>query len=201
MSPESATLDIGDTQQFTLVGDGDPSSPDIVWELDPDNGVASVDQNGLVTALASGSTTLRAGGCEAHIQVLMAAPTIDGANTTIAVVDGNVVATVQASGDGIQSLEVDHNAEGTLPEFSVYADPANVWGDAESATQAAAAGLEATYADGLWTLTFLQGGAALQTFVDDYAGNIQLYLVVHNAEGKASGTMDGGNYHRLEITV
>lgn len=129
------------------------------------------------------------------------APTIDSGSTSIEEVAGDVVVKVQASGDKLYSLEVGHNAQGTLPEFTIYADSSDVWGDPQSASDAVDAGVEATFDNGLWTLTLKDGGAALETWKTDFGGEIKMYIVVHNTEGNASGDMSGSNYHLLEITV
>jgi hypothetical protein len=66
-----------------------------------------------------------------------------------------------------------------------------VWGDPASQSQADAASVVATYNGGTWTLTFLEGGAALNTWIDELGGNIRLYSVVHNTDGNSSGSMSG----------
>ena len=129
------------------------------------------------------------------------APVIDTNNSSIQEVGGDVVITVQAGGDDLDYLEVDHNAEGTLPEFSIYADSNDVWGDPQSQADADAAGIEATYSNGTWTITLLEGGTALNTWINDFGGYIRMLFVVHNTDGNASGSMSGGNYFELELTV
>lgn len=128
-------------------------------------------------------------------------PTIDQGATSITQVGGDILVQVKGSGEELYSLEIDHNAEGILPEFTLYADPDNVWGDPQSASQAAGAGVSASFTDGLWTLTIQDGGAAKNVFVDQLNGNIRLYVVVHNSEGGSSGSMNDGSYLTLELTI
>lgn len=132
----------------------------------------------------------------------LAAPVIDEAGSSIAADDaGNVVARIKVNGEQLYSLEVDHNAEGLLPEFTIYADSANVWGTPESASQAVTAGVEATYVDGEWVITFLDGGAAKDVFMTQRGGRFRLVFVAANAEGTKSGSMSGQEYFVLETVV
>lgn len=198
---------MGQTQQFTLTWEGEQPSPAVEWTLEPANGVASVDQNGLLTALSPGTTTLRAGGLTASITVVepspppLDPPTFDMAATGIEEVDGNIVVRVKANGDSLYSLEVDHNAEAHLPEFTIYASPAPLWGTPEEEAQASDLGVEASYEDGLWTITLLDGGAAKAAFMEHYDGVVRFHLVVANTEGGTTGSMDNGESLTLELTI
>jgi len=62
VSPSSATLDVGRTLQLTatlLDGNGQEVSGDVSW-TSSNNAVASVTENGLVTAVAEGGATITA---------------------------------------------------------------------------------------------------------------------------------------------
>jgi len=59
--------------------------------------------------------------------------------------DEAFVLTVDAFDLNLYELEIDHSFEGTLPEFSVYADALNPWGTPEDKAQFDAAGVTIAY--------------------------------------------------------
>jgi parallel beta-helix repeat protein len=100
---------------------------------------------------------------------------------------GNFVWKVQASDANLYSLEVDHSMEGTLPEFTVYASTANVYGSTEAADLFAAAGVSITYNETTqeWTLDF--GASITQQFINN--GGITFYTVLRDCNRNALGSM------------
>ncbi len=96
------------------------------------------------------------------------------------------VLTVAASDDtALYELEIDHNMEATLPEFSVYADSANPYGTPEDKAAFEAQGVHVTYAGGVWIIDFGQ------TLTDVFLarGGITFYLVIKDEAGNAWGSM------------
>ncbi len=59
VSPTAAPLSKGGTQQLTITADPSSASTDVTWESSNTN-VATVDENGLVTAVAAGTATITA---------------------------------------------------------------------------------------------------------------------------------------------
>lgn len=127
----------------------------------------------------------------------LAPPSFDVGLSGIALEDGNVVMRVQATGEELESLEVDHNVAEFLPEFRLYADSGNVWGNPESVQQAIDLGVDASYRDGMWTLTLLAGGEALNTVINERDGEVRFFFVARNKRGGTSGSMAGGDYFEL----
>jgi len=98
----------------------------------------------------------------------------------------NLVLTVTADDDAaLSELEIDHSMEGTLPEFSVYADIANPYGTADDKAQFESAGVSVTYADGVWTIDF--GSTITNTIVNN--GGITFYMVLKDTSGNSWGSM------------
>ncbi|HPS33522.1 MAG TPA: putative Ig domain-containing protein, partial [Anaerolineaceae bacterium] len=99
------------------------------------------------------------------------------------------VLTVDALDNNLFELEVDHSMEGSLPEFSVYADADNPYGSAEAAAQFAAMGVSVSYDATLqkWTIDF--GEAVTDAFITN--GGITFYFVLQDTEGNQWGTMYG----------
>lgn len=90
---------------------------------------------------------------------------------------------------GLYELEIDHSMSATLPEFSLYADSTNVYGDFESATQfTTAAGVQASYdeTEQKWTIDF--GTGVTNDIVAN--GGITFYIVVKDLAGNQFGSMD-----------
>ena len=92
---------------------------------------------------------------------------------------------VTASDENLYELEVDHSMEATLPEFSVYADADNPYGD--SASEFAEAGVTVTYDadEQKWTIDF--GEEVTDKIVDN--GGITFYLVLVDEAGNKWGSM------------
>jgi nicotinamide mononucleotide adenylyltransferase len=93
---------------------------------------------------------------------------------------------VTASDENLYELEVDHSMEATLPEFSVYADADNPYGD--SASEFAEAGVEVIYdaEEQKWTIDF---GEEVTNQIVDNEG-ITFYLVLVDEAGNKWGSMD-----------
>src|SRR5690606_16843370 len=98
--------------------------------------------------------------------------------------------TVKATDANLYALEIDHNI-GALPEFTVYADADNPWGDQAAADQASAVGLNLTYTaagnDGTWTFTFDRNGSAWNTIYAN--GGITFYTVLSDCNINELGSM------------
>ncbi|ATO37825.1 hypothetical protein AB4J90_17330 [Geobacillus thermodenitrificans] len=90
-------------------------------------------------------------------------------------------------------IEIDHNLENVLPEFKLYADPSNVWGDAKSAEQAEKLGVSASYDKDSqkWVLTLNNNGenSALAKILEnasDAGYEFKLYQKVVDIHGNES---------------
>jgi hypothetical protein len=92
---------------------------------------------------------------------------------------------VAAWDDNLYELEVGHSLEGILPEFSVYADEGNPYGDAGA--DFAEAGVTVVYnaQDQKWTIDF--GEEVTRQIVD--SGGIIFYLVIKDLSGNVWGSM------------
>lgn len=98
--------------------------------------------------------------------------------------------TVDAKDDGeLSELEIDHNMENQLPEFSVYADEVNPYGDADSKEEFEAAGVTVTYdaEEQKWEIDF---GAAV-TNVIVAKRDVKFYVVIKDKAGNQFGSMYG----------
>jgi uncharacterized repeat protein (TIGR02543 family) len=102
--------------------------------------------------------------------------------------NGNLVFTLEASGANLYSLEIDHNFEGILPEFTIYADNDQVWGTPNE--DPAGFGVGATYLNGVWTITFTKGGTAYDTILNSGKSSLRFYFVIANDLGDEWGSMD-----------
>jgi len=87
---------------------------------------------------------------------------------------------------GLYELEIDHSIA-SLPEFSLYADSSNVYGDSESAAQFTTAGVQASYdeTEQKWTIDF--GTDVTNAIVSN--GGITIYIVVEDLAGNQFGSM------------
>jgi len=129
------------------------------------------------------------------------APTLDAVSPTpdaIELATGeNFVWTVDANDvDGdLASLEIDHSLgaysgtpeEDQLPEFTVYADPENVYGSPEAEAAFASFGVTVSYDEELekWTIDF--GDNITDRFVDEEG--ITFYVVLKDVDGNKFGSM------------
>lgn len=95
----------------------------------------------------------------------------------------------QANDLNLYELEIDHNFEGVLPEFSVYASEENPYGSSEDQAQFIAAGVTVTFdaETQTWTIDF---GQTVTDIVRN-AGQFKLYTVVSDIMGNELGTMSG----------
>lgn len=123
------------------------------------------------------------------------ATSLAGVSSNIAEVPGNTdtnfIMKVRAHNDGdLAALEVDHSLQGTLPEFTVYANAANPYGDDQA--DYVAAGLTVSYNPSLseWTFEFDRNGSAWG--VIDAAGDVSFYFALKDINGQTLwGTMNG----------
>jgi len=102
----------------------------------------------------------------------------------------NFVLTVDAFDLNLHSLEVDHSFEGTLPEFTVYADKDNPWGSDEAKELAEDTyGIDLKYdeVNQIWTIDF--GAAITNTYF--IPNGVTFYLVLHDKAGNTWGSMFG----------
>ena len=72
IEPEEVTLEVGETQQFTIEWASGRSTAGLTRTLTPDTGIVSIDSNDLVTALSEGVVTLEVDGQTATITVVAA---------------------------------------------------------------------------------------------------------------------------------
>lgn len=133
---------------------------------------------------------------------------------------GQATLTVVAWDDSrLKELEIDHNygKHGSekvngqvLPEFSVYASKDDPYGGQKQEFKSY--GVEVTYKEeirdgqvrGTWTITFDKGTLArklnelevnnAEEVANEILSNFKFYLVVHDADGNASGDMKNGSY-------
>ena len=179
------------------------SNKSVTWSVNNES-IATIDQNGLLTALANGTVKVTAtakdgSGVAGSLDVTISGqeepieePAEDLAieTATAELVDGNLVLTVTAEArEELYSLEVDHSLEEILPEFTVYADAAKPWGDLQEGMNPENFGVSLVYDNYTWTLTFAPGeGNALD--VINANGGIDFYLIVHDeAKELSSGSM------------
>lgn len=104
--------------------------------------------------------------------------------------DETFVLTVDAFDEGgLRKLEIDHNMEGELPEFSVYASADNPYGSEEARGQFEEQSVVVTYDEDeqKWTIDF--GATITEAFVSK--GGITFYLVIEDLAGNTFGTMYG----------
>lgn len=101
----------------------------------------------------------------------------------------NFVLTIDALDTNLYSLEIDHSMEGSLPEFTVYADSANPYGSAEAKTAFEAQGVFITYDSvaQVWTIDF--GNTVTNLFIANPNG-ITFYMVLKDLAGNTWGSMD-----------
>ena len=120
VSPHSADIPIGDTQQFTatLVDlHGDPIAAPVAWSSS-DEGVASIDADGLATGLAAGATTITATAQAASGTAILTVsnpnePPVAVADTFEAI--GNVTVPVSAPGVLANDTDPDANPLSAVP--------------------------------------------------------------------------------------
>lgn len=123
---------------------------------------------------------------------------------------GDLVLTVVAEDENLYSLEVDHShgkhgkwASAGLPEFTIYADSDNVWGELKEGMDPEDFGVTAAYdaENQTWTLTFGADGQVMGVINNPELSNgaVEFYLVAHDAFGNSSGDMDG-NYEKVVYT-
>jgi hypothetical protein len=90
-------------------------------------------------------------------------------------------------------LEVDHSLEGTLPEFSVYADEENPYGTDADKEQFEALGVIVDYANGTWTIT-LPEPITVGESTEISTLNMTFYLKLIDVYGNEFGSMNNGGY-------
>ena len=102
---------------------------------------------------------------------------------------GNFVWSVKAQDDNLYELEVDHSMQGTIPEFSVYANTENPYGTEQDKLEFESYGVLVTYDDiqQKWTIDF---GSAITNMLTDN-GSITFYIVIKDIVGNQWGTMYG----------
>ncbi|WP_035375950.1 InlB B-repeat-containing protein, partial [Haploplasma axanthum] len=113
------------------------------------------------------------------------APQIEEAEFNI--VNGRLVLVVKAYDENLKELEIDHNLErlAELPEFSVYADSTNPYGDSKNAFEQL--GVIVTFKDGEWTITF---GESREEIIKNNTNKFVVYFVVSDYAGNKFGSMD-----------
>ena len=116
VSPASATLALGATQGFQAIvtfsnGTSLNMTLDVVWSS-TNTGVATVDKEGLTTALSSGTTSIRAtyGSVAGQATLTVSAPTLTGVNVTPGTATLSVGGTVDLTAEAIFS-----NGTGSSP--------------------------------------------------------------------------------------
>jgi hypothetical protein len=94
----------------------------------------------------------------------------------------------QANDMNLYELEIDHNFEGTLPEFSVYASEENPYGTEADRTEFESYGVIVTYdaTTQTWTIDF---GQTVTDLVRT-AGQFRIYTTVSDIMGNKLWTMD-----------
>jgi nitrous oxidase accessory protein NosD len=116
---------------------------------------------------------------------------VDPPEGTVELASGeSFVLTVDASdtGNNLYELEIDHSLEGTLPEFSVYANAANPYGTAADKAEFDSNGVVVTYfvSEQKWTIDF--GDTVTSTYF--IGNNVTFYIKLIDFAGNAFGSMD-----------
>jgi len=95
----------------------------------------------------------------------------------------------------LASLEVDHSLEGTLPEFTLYADEADPYGGVASDYNAAGVYVDydQTGNTGTWTMYFVTDVSTAADAIEDNEG-IDFYLVLEDMVGSSWGSMFGSTF-------
>ncbi|MGI6359417.1 MAG: hypothetical protein ACOX2K_12270 [Bacillota bacterium] len=153
-----------------LVLGGNPadfeSGPAATWTVLISGNADQLTVNGTIESIISNDgfatqIVLAAAGFEFTVPDTTA-PSLDGVTPA----EGNVhlsfgesfVLSVDASDEHLYELEIDHNLEGVLPEFSVYADEENPYGSDDDKAAFEGCGVEVTYDadEQKWTIDFGQ---------------------------------------------
>ena len=79
IEPEEVTLEVGQTQQFTIEWASGRSTAGLPRTLSPDTGIVSIDGNDVVTALSEGVVTLEVDGRVSATITVVPAPEPDPA--------------------------------------------------------------------------------------------------------------------------
>ncbi|MCK9199358.1 MAG: hypothetical protein M0P49_07125, partial [Bacilli bacterium] len=211
---DSLVVSNGGTIELTIAEDAllDPTA--VAWSVYVNNtDIASLSdveaQTGYVTTadgvvtvhgLSEGTATIIAKSIDGSLLQDTITITVDATAPTIGSVSpaegmlqlqpsGTFIFVVDASDAvGLYELEIDHNmASLEFPEFSLYADSTNVYGDSESATQFATAGVQASYDEAAqrWSIDF--GTNITNAIVANHG--ITIYIVVKDLAGNQFGSM------------
>lgn len=73
ITPDSVTLEEGETQQFSAEFESGTEPTETVWTVD-DTNIATISASGLLTAVAEGSTTVSVDGYDTTVTVTVTAP-------------------------------------------------------------------------------------------------------------------------------
>ncbi|MGI6359418.1 MAG: PEGA domain-containing protein [Bacillota bacterium] len=182
-----------------LVLGGNPadfeSGPAATWTVLISGNADQLTVNGTIESIISNDgfatqIVLAAAGFEFTVPDT-AAPSLDGVTPA----EGNVhlsfgesfVLSVDASDEHLYELEIDHNLEGVLPEFSVYADENNPYGSDDDKAAFEGCGVEVTYDadEQKWTIDF--GQTVTEQFVTK--GDVRFYIVLIDEAGNTWGSM------------
>jgi hypothetical protein len=101
--------------------------------------------------------------------------------------DGQVLTVVVKEAITPVELEVDHSKEKQLPEFSVYADEENPYGDSKE--DFATLGVTVEYNDGTWTIDFSEAGEEVKSLLE----GIKFKLLVLDKDN-SFGSMNNQGY-------
>ena len=146
IDPTHATVQVGGSQQMTLyeiTGDGEVDiTPGANW-ASSEPSIATVDSNGLVTAVAEGSATITAQGESAEVEVTNPVVGYRMAPTTLTLTEGETgQATIFAVHADNSEVDVSHGADwaSSAPETATVADDGLITAEAPGTANITAEG-------------------------------------------------------------
>ncbi|CCV64138.1 hypothetical protein BN85405610 [Alteracholeplasma palmae J233] len=106
---------------------------------------------------------------------------------TIVNQDGKIIITIKANDENLHSLEIDHNFEGILPEFTVYASESNPYGTDALRNEFEKQGVEVVFESGKWTIII--DGSSYEKLIKNANSEFIVHFVIADKNGNKFGSM------------